>query len=328
MTENKTKNRLPDGLSVGFILVAVFSLLVSVPATFQVAEITHRHTFGAVLVVLLAEVMAFGSKLATRWFPSWYKPLNTFAGVMLASAVLPNAIEGWEALWRPEVDGTWAAIRDTSLFGFPFFAVLIVLVWAALPPVGVYLALTFWVRRQFELETAHTPEAVVERRLQPIIIEMDVQQRLDEQLLKLFEQRQQQFGRLIESSQALQMPLLPAGPSSAPAAPPKVVPPRAQKLDVLLSSLGATREEARQLLVGYGFMSASEAFYGLANVLGLPEGPAQMTLEEFAPLYEELMSSGCPSCGNDMTLGERGVAAKYARKHGGPAVCTACRKGE
>lgn len=196
-TLDKKNKRSVDWLSAGFLVMATVSMAVSIPATFSVASMTHRSLVGAVMVVIIAELMAFGAKLATRWFPAWYKPLNGFAVTMLAAAVLPNAVEGWNALWRADAaEGAWLAIRDVTLWGVPVFALLITLVWAALPPVGVYLALTFWVRRRQELETEQTPEAVVNRRLQPIIIEMQVQQKLDQALLGLMEERQRQYAAL------------------------------------------------------------------------------------------------------------------------------------
>lgn len=266
MQPMEKKNKRPvDWLSIGFLVMAVVSMAVSVPATFSVASLTHASLFGAALVVFIAEVMAFGAKLATRWFPTWHKQLNSFAVVMLSAAVLPNAVEGWNALWRPEAaEGVWAAIRGTSIYGFPVFAVLIVGVWAALPPVGVYLSLTFWVRRQHELETEQTPEAVVNRRLQPIIIEMQVQQRLDEALLGLIEQRQKQFAAL--TGPVFQAPRL-AGPS--PVVPSKTFQPVRMPSEPIVpapAQQDAATDEAQ-----------------------LPEAPADETSEPFTEASEPVV---------------------------------------
>lgn len=346
--EQKKNKRPVDWLSIGFLVMAAVCMAVSVPATFSVASLTHASAFGAALVVFIAEVMAFGAKLATRWFPTWHKQLNSFAVVMLSAAVLPNAVEGWNALWRPDAaEGVWASILATSIYGFPIFAVLIVMVWAALPPVGVYLALTFWVRRQHELETEQTPEAVVSRRLQPIIIEMQVQQRLDEALLGLIEQRQKQFAAL--TGPVFQAPRL-AGPTPVvaksfqpapkttelsaqgadcaiqPAAEQPTVRPYGAvgaRLDELLTHSGLTREAARAKLERFGIKTPEVAFSALQRLGVLPAG---VSFEEFVPLFGVLSQQACDTCGKQMNQGERGVAVKYARRHNQPVRCTGCRK--
>lgn len=364
--EQKKNKRPVDWLSVGFLVMAGVCMAVSVPATFSVASLTHASAFGAALVVFIAEVMAFGAKLATRWFPTWHKQLNSFAVVMLSAAVLPNAVEGWNALWRPDAaEGVWASILATSIYGFPVFAVLIVLVWAALPPVGVYLALTFWVRRQHELETEQTPEAVVSRRLQPIIIEMQVQQRLDEALLGLIEQRQRQFAALtgpvfsaprVAGPTELVKSFRPARKTTEPLVPaPVVAEPEVEpeltadeladdtsepateaseptvrpygavgaRLDELLTHSGLTRGAARAKLERFGIKTPEVAFSALQRLGVLPAG---VSFEEFVPLFGVLTQQACDTCGKQMNQGERGVAVKYARRHGQPVRCTGCRK--
>lgn len=360
------KNKQPvDWLSVGFLVMAVVCMAVSVPATYSVALLTHTSVFGASLVVFIAEVMSFGAKLATRWFSTWYKQLNSFAVVMLSAAVLPNAVEGWNALWRPDVaKGVWASILTTTIYDFPIFAVLIVVVWAALPPVGVYLSLSFWVRRQHELETEQTPEAVVNRRLQPIIIEMQVQQRLDEALMNLIEQRQKQFSLL--TGPVFQAPRLVVSPQ--------------QQLSKQPEKLAASLNNNQPISTSSGILTSSETSIELSpscaknseltarsdertivgtrldeilgqvgvtrdsvkthlEILGIktPDNafnvlqhsgmlPPSISFDEFVSLFDVLMEQACDSCGRPLSQGERGVAVKYARRHKQPVRCTECRK--
>lgn len=193
MEPTQMKKRPLDLLSWGFFLAASICLGISVPATYNVAALTHKDGLGAGLVVLVMELLAFAAKAGTRWFPSWAKTLDRIAIGLLAAAILPNFGEGWGALMTAAASPFWAAVRDYSVWGLRPGAILLVFVWASLPPVGVYFFLAFFVKRQQELELIDTPEAVVERRLKPVIVELEVMKSLDARLLTIVEERQKQL---------------------------------------------------------------------------------------------------------------------------------------
>jgi DNA-directed RNA polymerase subunit RPC12/RpoP len=297
VTDTKRRQRV-DGLSVGLLLAAVAFLLISVPATYNAALIsTHYGVVGAVLRVFVLELLAFGAKVGTRYFPEWEKPLDWFAILMLSITTLINFADEWTALWRPEVELglAWGAIRDFALFGVPVGAVLMAFVWSALAPTGVYFALTFWTKRQRQLEALENPETLVDRRLGPLIVEMEVQERFDERLLGLLAQRQRRY-------QMVTGPVYEAEPS-APAP---------------VFELG---EAIRR------FSSPEAAFEGLQRTGELPNG---LTYSQFVALYETQQKGptnerACSACGKELTAGEYGVAVKYARKHQQPVRCTECR---
>jgi hypothetical protein len=213
------KKRSLDALSSFLLIFALICLAVSVPATYGVAALTHSSALGAALVVLIFEGMAFGAKILTRFYLLWDKPLDWLARGLLTAAVLPNFVEGWSALYRAtEVASAWAAVRDFSLWGVPAGAALLVGVWAALPPFGVYLSLSGWVKRHRELELEQTPTSAVERRLAPITAELAFQQELDRKMEALVEQRRAFAAKLLSQ---LPAPAVPFGPVDA--APPSVL---------------------------------------------------------------------------------------------------------
>lgn len=91
-----------------------------------------------------------------------------------------------------------------------------------------------------------------------------------------------------DSPAMLNAPRPNRAPASSPPAPRAPVTPPARPrydLDSLLDRLGQTRAQARQQLDQMGLNTAPAAYDALVDYL-----PADMTLAEFAPLYDELMA--------------------------------------
>lgn len=310
-----------DWLSFGFFVAALFCLLVSIPATAGMTRLTHPEADGGVgyiLLMLVLELMAFGSKLAQRWVPSWHSTLERIAIALLMVVAVGNVASGWDAFVGQPLTGFWLAVRESSVYGFPIGSALVVGTLSALVPGGTYLFLTLFVKRQTELETLQTPEAAATRALEPVIAEVLKVEKLAELLLGLQPLLVQQPERAALPSTV--GPVLPAA-----AREPVAV---EGGLDQLLSVNGLTRQDALTLLQQYEITTAEDAYKGLRWLGKLPN---ELTLEAFAPLYAELTRVSasekvCRDCGAPIAFSAQGPARKFAKNRGLEGyVCAVCR---
>lgn len=187
----KTKRRL-DLLSWSFVAAAVLCVTVSLPATYQMATLTHSPELAVALVAVL-EVMAFGAKLGSRWVPSWEQTLDSITKALLSLVLVGNFADGWTSLHREPLEGFWSVVAGFDPWGLPVGAALIVGPLSAMVPVGTYLFLSLFVKRQRELDAENDPEREVERRLAPVVAQLQVIGELDRQLAELLNQRQQLY---------------------------------------------------------------------------------------------------------------------------------------
>ena len=181
-----------DVLSVAFCLAAICCLLVSVPATYQMATLVHGRLLAFALVAVF-ELMAFGAKLGSRWVPGWSGTLDTITKTLLVVTTLANFASGWDALWGQQLTGFWAGVRDWSPAGAPVGAIAATLVLSALVPAAIYLFLSLFVRRQLELEDQRRPAAVAERAIEPLLVLLEQHRQTQHALQQLVGPTQHQL---------------------------------------------------------------------------------------------------------------------------------------
>lgn len=186
MDVKNVKTRRFDLLSWAFVVAAFLFMVVSIPATFAMTSVAHSQYMAFAMVAVL-EVLAFGSKLGSRWVPSWSVTLDRITKVLLSITTVANFGAGVDYLWKNDLTGFWGAVRNYRVYGFNPGALAIVLVLSALVPVGIYIFLSLFCKRQAELEVLHTPEAAADRVLEPVILQLKTVGRLTKELRLLNE---------------------------------------------------------------------------------------------------------------------------------------------
>ena len=218
------QKRAFDWLCAVLVLFGVLCLGVSVPATVDMARVTHDE-YGAYLLVFVLEVMALFSLLAPIWVPSWEEEFSRTALVLLSATTLGNFAAGWNYIWsQTEYGAFWLWVRDANVFGFHLPAILLVLALSASVPFGMKFFIGLAVKRYRENELEHSPEAVAQRMVEPFQVQVLAVQRMQEQLLGLTEQFTTPLV-LPADTRRLPVPPIPRQPTELP--PEQPIPPSA-----------------------------------------------------------------------------------------------------
>ncbi len=178
-----------DTLCWAFVLAGLLCLGASIPATFAMVSVAHN-TAGAIMLMLVLELMAFFSLLAVLWVPNWKQEFERIAWVLLSITTLANYAAGWDFVWsRPseELSTFWRGMRDYWILSPSFnpFTIVLVAVLSALVPYGIKFFLGLAVKRYRENEMEHSPEAVAARMVEPMQVQILAVRSMQEHLLQM-----------------------------------------------------------------------------------------------------------------------------------------------
>ena len=188
MTQPTTKAQSAlDWLCWVLIVFGGLCLVASIPQTFTMVRVAHDE-FGSAILVVVLEVMAFFALLAPLWVPAWSKTFDRIAYVLLGITTLGNYAGGWNYVWtHNEVGPFWMSIRDwrEPIFSLPLATILLVGTLSGLVPFAMKFFISLAIKRYRENELDRSPDAVAQRAIEPVLVQIIATRRLQEQLMGL-----------------------------------------------------------------------------------------------------------------------------------------------